>query len=190
MGYRKGKEAGLSADEFMARHEREFSESEEIASVRLLTSLYPDGKIPASWLMAPSPSLEAWQQAIAKLPGHRLIHELKDYWRIRLLRAAVKEGSPEAYRELLEGLLIRLGVEAPEGVFLSSRRSRGAPPRESTAAIYRLWLQNNRPGYSALAHAVYQAEYIKANAQERKKLRDRCRRAVQRCEARGGDQNR
>jgi hypothetical protein len=68
--------------------------------------------------------------------------ELKKYWLVRLLKAAKKENSPEAYRELLEGWLIRLGVEPPQGVFLLSRRRRGAPRK---ASIDRTDLSNLAP---------------------------------------------
>ena len=71
-------------------------------------------------LANPSPAFEAWLRETKAAPGYRLMKELKQYWLVRLLRAAIKENSPQAYSELLEGWLIRLGVEPPKGVLLLS----------------------------------------------------------------------
>ena len=114
--------------------------------------------------------------------------ELKRYWLVRLLKAAKKENSPEAYRELLEGWLIRLGVEPPQGVFLLSRRRRGAPRKALTEQIYQIWLRNERPAWGELAYNVYGADYTRADSKLRKRLRDRCARAVRRSEAMLRDQ--
>jgi len=104
-------------------------------------------------------------------------------WVIRLLKAAANENSREAYRELLEGLLIRLGVEPPDGVLLPSPRPRGAPHKASTELIYQVWLQNGKPNWNSLAYEFYRAHYTSADAKVRKTLRDRCRRAVKRRQA-------
>ena len=100
-----------------------------------------------------------------------------------------QENSPEGYRELLEGWLIRLGVEPPEGVFLPPRRGRGAPRKASTEQIYRIWLEDGRPDWSTLAYDVHRAAYTRADAKQRKTLRDFCRRAVRRHEALLRDEN-
>jgi len=183
MGDRKKGSVELPAAEFMVRHERELEESEQLISMNLLHSMFPQGQISLAWLGTPSPTRDAWLQAREAAPGYRLMRELRRYWLVRLLKAAKKENSPEAYRELLEGWLIRLGVEPPEGIFLPSRRSRGAPRKESTEQIYRIWLENGRPEWSALAYEVYRVDYTRADTRQRKKLRDRCRRAVWRSEA-------
>src|SRR5262245_39565586 len=106
----------------MAKHEGALADSEQLISVQLLESLFPQGQMTLAWLMTSSPTRDAWLKAKEALPGYRLMRELRHYWLVRLLRAAKKENSSEAFRDLLEGWLIRLGVEAPEGVFLPPRR--------------------------------------------------------------------
>jgi hypothetical protein len=179
---RKGQAVALSAAEFMRKHASEVTQSEEVISTRLLASIFSEGKIPASELMAPGPRLIAWQQRREQLPGYQLMRELKQYWLVRLLKVAREENSPEAYRELLEGWLIRLGIEPPTGVLVPPRRSRGAPRKESTEQIYRIWVTNDRPQWSTLAYQVYRTDNTKADASQRKKLRDRCQHAVKRYE--------
>ena len=171
--------AELPAEEFMSRHMQELDESEEAISMKLLASVGPQETNSLAWLVTPGPKHDAWLRAQAA-PGFRLMRELRQYWLVRLLRAAIKENSPAAYRELLEGFLIRLGVEPPEAVLSPPRRPRGAPHKESTEHVFRVWVQNGRPEWGALAYYVYRAEYTAADAKQRKKLRDRCRRAVSR----------
>jgi hypothetical protein len=134
--------------------------------------------------MKPSAERDSWLKAREALPGVRLRKELRDYWVVRLLRAANEENSPEAYRELLEGWLIQLSVEPPEGVFAPVRKKRGAPPKKSTEHICRVWLEHGRPTWRVLAYLVYGADYTSANGDQRKKLRDRCRQAVARFRSR------
>jgi hypothetical protein len=67
-------------------------------------------------------------------------------------------------------------------------RRRGAPRKESTEQIYRIWLENERPDWGKLAYRVYGPDYTKADATQRKRLRDRCGRAVRRCEAASRDE--
>lgn len=113
----------LMVDEFMAKHRSEIAESEDVISIRQLAKI-PEATT-LSWFWTPSPELDAWRQAIEESPGHRLIRELKRYWRVRLLGAAAKENNPAAYRQILEVLLLILDVEAPEGVFIPHRGSPG-----------------------------------------------------------------
>jgi len=188
MGDRKDGKVELPAAEFMAKHTQELAESEQEVSMTLFALTFPEGQISLASLMTPNPKLDAWLQAREALPGYRLMSELKRYWLVRLLKAAKKENSAEAYRELLEGWLIRLGVEPPQGVFLLSRRRRGAPRKASTEQIYQIWLRNARPPWGELAYNVYGADYTRADSKLRKKLRDRCIRAVRRSEATLRDQ--
>ena len=160
------KKRKLSATEFMMKHQQELEESEEWQNQKLSASMLPQ-KVPLTWLMTSSPERDAWLNAREAIPGNRLMRELKGYWRVRLLGAAARENSPEAYRELLEGWLIRLGVEPPEGVFVPRRGPRGAPRKESTEQIYRTWLENGRPGWSELAFDVYRADYTRGDAAQR-----------------------
>jgi hypothetical protein len=183
MSDRKKVAVQLTAAEFMAKHAKELAESEQEASIKLLRTIFPEGPISLARLGASNPALDKWLQARAALPGNRLISELQKYWVIRLLKAAANENSREAYRELLEGLLIRLGVEPPDGVLLPSPRPRGAPHKASTELIYQVWLQNGKPNWNSLAYEFYRAHYTSADAKVRKTLRDRCRRAVKRRQA-------
>ena len=93
---------------------------------------------------------------------------------------AKKETSPEAGVELLDDPLVRLGTEAPEAASIRPRRSRGAPRKKATEKIYRTWVENDRPGWGILARHVYREEYTRADASQRKKLRDQCRLVVKR----------
>lgn len=178
----------MSAAEFSAAHATELAETEQVVSLELLASSFPEGAIPLSQLAAPNPAFNAWLEARAALPGNRLMFELKQYWLVRLMKAALDENSPEAYRELLEGWLIRLGVEPPEGVLAPLRRRRGAPLKVSTEQIYRIWLQNAQPSGRELAFEVYGADYIRKDAKQRKILRDRCLQAVRRYRAKVRDE--
>jgi hypothetical protein len=188
MGDGKNGKVELPAAEFMAKHAPELAESEQKVSMKLFASMFPEGQISLASLTTPNPKLDAWLQAREGLPGYRLMSELKRYWLVPLLKIATKENSPEAYRELLEGWLIRLGVEPPPGVFLISRRGRGAPRKASTEQIYQIWFQNQQPAWGELAYDVYGADYTRADSKLRKKLRDRCMRAVRRFEAMLRDQ--
>jgi hypothetical protein len=168
----------LSVDEFRARHETEFAENEDLLLLQAISSMRSGPLTAPLWSDPKSAALHrAWQES----PGHRLMEELRSYWRLRLLAAAKEENSPQAYREILEEWLIKLDVEAPEGVFIPRRRSPGAPQKETTKQIYQTWLANNRPKPAALAVAVYgQAYYGTTN--HRKKLRQQCDKAVKRHE--------
>jgi hypothetical protein len=110
-----GRASQLAVNTFIARHEREYAESDEGRSARQLDELFPGGRIPLGWLMKPSPERDAWILAKTTSPDHVLMNRVKGWWLVRLLRAAGRENSAEAYRELLEDLLFRLGSEAPEG---------------------------------------------------------------------------
>src|SRR5690242_19956955 len=106
----------LTAAEFMAKHQSELEENDEL-------KVGPPPSISQmATLTEHDPELSAWFHALTQTYTYRIIGELRQWWLVRLLGAAKKENSPEAYRELLEGFLIRLGVEAPEGVFIPHRR--------------------------------------------------------------------
>jgi hypothetical protein len=166
----------LTADEFMAKHKKELAENDFLKV----------GAPPPAFSKATSgalgtpldPEVSAYFTALTNTHEFRLLSELRKWWRIRLLRAAKEENSPEAYRELLEGLLIRLCVEAPDGVFIPRRGSRGAPRKQSTEQIYGAWIANGLPSWGELAFFSFGRDYTVADEKQRKKLRDRCRQAV------------
>src|SRR6266849_7459292 len=123
----------LTAEEFMARHQSELAEDE---SLKLGP---PPRMVSQVGLANADPEITAWFRAVTNTHEYQLISELRKWWLVRLLVAANKENSPEAYRELLESFLIKLGVEAPEGVFIPRRGPRGAPRKQSTEQTYVTW---------------------------------------------------
>lgn len=65
--------------------------------------------------------------------------------------------------------------------------SEGRPARhikKLTEEIYRTWIGLGECPMNQLAFYVYRNDYSKANSKERKKLRDRCRQAIERCQKR------
>lgn len=101
-----------------------------------------------------------------------------------LLKAAEQENSPEAFKQLLEVLLVFLGARPPQGVFTPTRSSgkRGRPITSQTVLIYSTWVSLGRPSLftNQLAAKVFGPSFTKANGIDRRKMRDRCRRALQR----------
>jgi hypothetical protein len=140
---------------------------------------------PASPGLNPLPTeVSAYFGALTRSHDFQLVSQLRQWWLVRLLNAAAQERCPEAYRAFLEDLLIRLGVEPPDGVLVRHRRARGAPIKKSTEEIYRTWIGLGKCSPNQLAYYVYGSSYTKANSKERKTLRDRCRQAVERCQKR------
>jgi hypothetical protein len=124
--------------------------------------------------------LSAYFDSLTKSHDFQLVRQLQQWWLVRLLNAAARESCPEAYREFLEELLIRLDVEPPDGVLVPHRRARGAPIKKSTEEIYQTWIGLCKCSPGQLAFHVYGSSYTAANTKERKILRDRCRQAVER----------
>ncbi len=162
-----GRVRTLTLDEFMAKHESELLEPDHDSVA--------DESIPLAQLMK-------GESRRFKLPVPVLMAELKRWWLARLLRAAAKENSPEAYSSLLRFWLHKLDLDPPVGVFVPSPGMAGRPRSAKTDQIFLTWMDLGRPSlYSRkLAHAVYRAEFTKANSRERKKMIDQCRRAVER----------
>jgi hypothetical protein len=65
------------------------------------------------------------------------------------------------------------------------KRGRPPTPTENTTHIHTIWTDLGRPPKwgGGLARKVYQGEYTKASAVERKRMREQCARAVERIEA-------
>ena len=102
----------------------------------------------------------------------------------QLLKAAELENSPEALKQLLEILLIFVGVKTPQGIF-APPRSVGKPGRHvssQTARIYSMWVSLGKPSLyrSQLAIEVFGSAFTEANGIFRRRMRHRCRRTVQR----------
>jgi hypothetical protein len=174
----------LSFDEFRARHEAVFAEDEDLLLAKALSS-GGNKRVSLASSSTFGPDYGPWFAS----QGYRLTKELQTYWRVRLLAAAAKENSPEAFRDMLESWLSKLRIEAPKGVFTPSRRALGEPVKRSgrpisseNEQIYSIWNRIGQPSpYSnALANAFYGPKFTIASGTDRRKMRDRCRNAVDR----------
>ena len=110
------------------------------------------------------------------------MQQLKLHPFFRLLAAAKRENCPAAYNVLLYLWLCRMGLTPPEGVFTELRGKSGRPRSQRTWNTYAKWMEVGCPplGRRNLAFAIYGSEFTKASSADRKKMVDRCRRAVQR----------
>jgi hypothetical protein len=101
-----------------------------------------------------------------------------------ILKAAAKENAPAAFKETVEMLLNLLRVKAPKGVFAptSGTGKLGRPISTEGERMLSTWIAIGEPSLykNDLAQAVYGARFTAANGIERRKLRDKCRRAVER----------
>ena len=165
----------LTHDEFMRKHESELLESDKDSVTGGTISL--GALMKGKDLPGPSETLP--------LPISALLVQLHRWWLVRLLGAAARENSPEAYGSLLGYWLHKMGVDPPAGVFLRAPGKPGRPRSAKTEAIFWTWIDLGKPSLSRrrLAHAVYRAEFTKADSAGRKKMIDRCRRAVERWQA-------
>jgi hypothetical protein len=164
-------------ENFKAKHSGLLAEDDRLKIGPPPRSLFEPARVGLSSLPA---ELSAYFHTLRESRDFRLARELRQWWLVRLLRAAAQERSPEAYRHFLEDLLIRLDVEPPDGVLVRHRRAPGAPIKKSTEEIHRTWIGLGKCSPRQLASFVYGTEYNKANTKERKILRDRCRQAVKR----------
>jgi hypothetical protein len=75
-----------------------------------------------------------------------------------------------------------MGMVPPEGVFTEPRGKVGRPRDPETALITEKWMELGCPplGRRRLAFAIYGPTFTKASSPDRKKMVDRCRRAVER----------
>jgi hypothetical protein len=167
-----GRARRLSHDEFMAKHASELMGNDSDSVGRQA--------VPAGQLMQGNAPGSVYEPL--KLPIATLMVQLKRWWLVRLLQAAVKENSPEAYSSLLRFWLHELGLDPPAGVFLPTSGTPGRPRSAKTNEIFLTWIDLDKPLLSSrkLAHAIYKQEFTKANSDERKKMIDRCRRTVER----------
>jgi hypothetical protein len=101
-----------------------------------------------------------------------------------MLNAAAADNSPEAFKNLLKVLFLYLGVEAPKGVFTPKIKAGrpGRPVSKGSGPIYSIWINLGKPSLykNNLARAFYGTEFTKTSGVDRRKLRDTCRRAVER----------
>ncbi len=99
---------------------------------------------------------------------------------VRLLRTA--RNSPEAFKKILDAWLSQLGVPPPEGVLTPWRRKLGRRRKPEIDLIVATWVALGRPYLSRqnLARAVYAEDFATADVRQRRRLVNRCRRAVER----------
>jgi hypothetical protein len=167
-----GRRKQISYEEFMARHDKEHS----TADFGFLRFDFEGSPISASQLAAGPLRLP---------PLSPLMLELKHHPLFRLLAAAAEENCPDAFTTILYLWLCRLGARPPEGALTEPRGKAGRPRERLTQIIYKKWTEIGCPPLShhQLAFAIYGPEFTKAGSAGRKKMVDRCRRAVQRRQA-------
>jgi hypothetical protein len=158
----------ISYAEFVGRHEEEQS-----ALDFLMPSDFGGSPITLAHVGAEPPRLRS-------LPP--LMQELKHHPFFRLLAAAANENCPDAYNINLFLWLCRMGSVPPPGVFIEPRGRSGRPRDRRTSIIHEKWMEIGGPPLSGpkLAFAIYGSEFTKASSADRKKMVDRCRRAVER----------
>jgi len=109
---------------------------------------------------------------------------------LRVLAAAASQNCPSAFSHYLQRWLCNLGIKTPEAVFRPIRYgSPGLRGDPATDAIYILWIAIGEPSLTStkLAKERYKAAYSTAKVDERKRMVDRLRRAVERVQARASN---
>jgi len=131
----------------------------------------------------PSP-INEYTGAGAWVPFQLAIHHLNAAGFTPLLKTAQRESNSEAFKEILQILIQSLGVEAPKGVFTPKPKT-GKPGRRISAEgaqIFSKWEKIGEPSPygNALAQAYYGASFTNANGIDRRRMRDKCRNAIDR----------
>ena len=112
------------------------------------------------------------------------VNQLKGTAFPRILEAAGRENSPETFKETLLVLLLLMGIKAPAGVFTTMQElgSPGRPISAESQQIYARWVELGEPSpfKNDLAQAVYGASFTREDGIGRRKLRDKCRQALDR----------
>jgi hypothetical protein len=105
---------------------------------------------------------------------------------LRVLVQAARHNCPSAFSAFLQQWLLRLGIDAPEGVFRPIHRRRGRPKDPEAGSIHLLWIAIGSPSLAStkLAKAYDGDAYHAADAATRKEMVDRLRQAVERFEQR------
>src|SRR5262252_2278661 len=159
----------ISYDEFWERHERGWGKE-------------LDFLIPPLRGMQRTTLAEGLSAPIQKRVLPPLMEQLRKHPLIDVLRAASQENCPEAFYNLVLLWFVSLDVRPPVSVLVPPKGTPGRPKQEQTVRIYNIWNELGRPPLSKkkLAFAVYGQEFTKAGSAERKRMVDRCRRAVER----------
>jgi hypothetical protein len=135
-------------------------------------------------LRTPSDPVSLKASAGTGIPYLLAIHHLNEVGFTPLLKAAQRDNHPEAFKEILQILIHSLGVETPKGVFTPKPKTGkpGRPISIESVRIYSKWVEIGEPSpyRSDLAKAVYGVSFNKASGLDRRRMRDRCRNAVDR----------
>jgi len=157
-------------DEFVAKHENDFAEDDDYraraAAGNKLT--LADAFKPLPWV---KPSLSP-----------SAMEELKQWWIIRMLKAAGMENNAEAAHWLLEYFFRKMTIRPPDGLFSPIANPPGRPPLDKTAEIANTWVLMGKPSIytQRLAREIYGDQFSRAIPGEKKKMVDLCRKAVER----------
>lgn len=165
-------------DEFIAKHEKDFAEDDDYRIYQIMTATSGGIKTLAD-VFKPQP----W---VAPSLSPSATAEFKQWWVIRMLRAAGVENSAEAAHWLLEYLFRKMTIRPPDGLFSPIAKPPGRPPLDKTAEIGNTWVLMGKPSVftQKLAREIYGDQFSKAIPGEKKKMVDRCRKAVERYLAR------
>lgn len=120
-----------------------------------------------------------------RAPGSVPWDQLRDSWLGGRLREAAAENDATLYKLLLCHLLRALGASPPpRGVFTPWPKmgKGGAPMKGETQKIWDKWIDLDFPSpyKNRLAQEVYGSDFTRANANDRRTMRDTCRQAVTR----------
>jgi hypothetical protein len=117
--------------------------------------------------------------------------ELRNSWIAEQLRKMARENQISVFKGLLMELLVEIEVPVPEDIFTPWPKASGAPKKKQTDLIHACWVRIGKPSLhkKSLATMYFGTTFTTAPPPDRKKMIDRCRRAVERVEARRNDRS-
>jgi hypothetical protein len=157
----------VSFDEFMGKYARDIREYQAAEERSSTGSSLARGLMGARLIFSPA---DFWE-------------EVRGWWPVRLLQQAASEKDAEAYKRLLHYWLICLCDELPpKGVLTPWRGKPGRPREKKSDEVVLKWIKIGRPSLSRqnLAREFYGEAFTKADTAGRKKMIDRCQKAVER----------
>jgi hypothetical protein len=155
----------LTFDEFARRHGDDLSNALTLIGLSMPSF---SGMVPLARMATPDP--------LPPLPP--VMQELKRTSLFRLLTAAGRENCPDAYTCLMFIWMLRMGIKIPEGAFVKPRGKSGRP--RNAFRYYATWISIGSPQLqlTKLASTMFGELFKRANKADRKKMVDRCRKAV------------
>jgi len=146
-----GRKEQLAVERFMAQHPAELAENEFLLVAKAIAGGAYSGP---GLVFSADPEHVALRAAQNACPNLRLMEELQGYWRVRLLKHAMEEDDPAAYREVLERWLIGLIGRVPDGVLVPPRGTPGNTMAKNTEDIHKVWIAKGRCTPTQLAVEV------------------------------------